>query len=121
MATVIKPKRSDTAAAVPVSGDLAVGEIAINSADKKIYVKNANGTIVDLLSGAGSLVVSDTDTTGTVQNITFADSIDGLFAIDTTTTPGTAIVSLNISSDRDYGLITQEVGSYNSIDYGTIA
>ena len=65
--TIIKPKRSDTAAAVPVSGDLAVGEIAINSVDKKIYVKNASGTIIDLLSGAGSGTV--TSVAATVPNI----------------------------------------------------
>jgi hypothetical protein len=48
MATEIKPKRSESASAVPSSGDLAVGEIAVNSADQKIYTKQADGTIVEI-------------------------------------------------------------------------
>lgn len=48
MTTVIKPKRSETASAVPSSSDLAEGEIAINSTDLKIYTKQADGTIVEV-------------------------------------------------------------------------
>lgn len=49
MATVaIKPKRSETASSVPSSGDLQVGEIAINSADQKIYTKTSGGSIVEV-------------------------------------------------------------------------
>jgi hypothetical protein len=48
MTTVIKPKRSENASAVPSSSDLAAGEIAINSTDLKIYTKQADGTIVEV-------------------------------------------------------------------------
>lgn len=41
-------KRSETPAAVPLVGDLAVGEIAINLADKKIFSKNSANEIVSL-------------------------------------------------------------------------
>ena len=34
MAIVLKPKKSETASAVPDTGDLAVGEICMNVADK---------------------------------------------------------------------------------------
>ena len=34
MATVIKPKRSETGSSVPTSSDLEVGEFAVNTADK---------------------------------------------------------------------------------------
>ena len=34
MSTVIKVKRSETASSVPTTSDLAVGEIAVNTADK---------------------------------------------------------------------------------------
>ena len=47
MATVIKLKRSSTADSVPTTSDLADGEVAINLADKKIYVNNG-GTIVEV-------------------------------------------------------------------------
>ena len=36
MATVIKLKRSETASSVPSTSDLQVGELAINTSDKKI-------------------------------------------------------------------------------------
>jgi hypothetical protein len=49
MATVaIRPKRSETASSVPSSGDLEVGEVAINSADQKIYTKKSDGTVVEV-------------------------------------------------------------------------
>ena len=42
MAQVIKPKRKFTAGA-PTTSDLVEGEIAINTADKKLYIRdNAN-------------------------------------------------------------------------------
>ena len=46
MSTIIKPKRSETANAVPTSDDLEVGELAINIADRIIYTKNSNNDIV---------------------------------------------------------------------------
>ena len=43
MSTVIKVKRSETASSVPTTSDLAVGEIAVNTADKKVYVRASGG------------------------------------------------------------------------------
>ena len=39
MAIILKPKKSETASAVPTTGDLAVGEICMNVADRKIYTR----------------------------------------------------------------------------------
>ena len=53
MATVaIRPKRSETASSVPSSGDLEVGEVAINSADQKIYTKKSDGTVVEIANAS---------------------------------------------------------------------
>ena len=49
MASTIKIKRSTTASSVPAGGTLAVGELALNTADLKIYT-SANGTHNILLS-----------------------------------------------------------------------
>ena len=38
MATVIKPKRSETSGSAPTTSDLVAGEIAVNTADIKIYI-----------------------------------------------------------------------------------
>ena len=49
MATIaIKPKRSETTSSVPSGSDLETGEIAINSADLKIYTKQTDGTVVEV-------------------------------------------------------------------------
>ncbi|MDB4351134.1 hypothetical protein OAA34_00310 [bacterium] len=45
MATVIKPKRSDTALSAPTTSDLAEGEIALNTADQIIYTRTASGIV----------------------------------------------------------------------------
>lgn len=43
--TPIQLYRTSTASAVPVAGDLAAGELAINLTDEKLYFKNAGGTV----------------------------------------------------------------------------
>lgn len=63
MATVIKIKRSETASSVPAAGDLAVGELAMNPTDQKMYTKLANGNVVVVASvttAGTSDVVDDT-------------------------------------------------------------
>ncbi len=70
MAIVLKPKKSETASAVPTTSDLAVGEICMNIADQKIYTRKSNNSIVVVSSH-----VSDTvggDLTGTVSNASIA-------------------------------------------------
>jgi hypothetical protein len=48
MATIIKLKRSETASSIPDAEDLAVGEIAVNTADKLFYTKTAGNQIVSV-------------------------------------------------------------------------
>jgi hypothetical protein len=54
MANQIILKKSSTAAKVPLASDLAVGEIAINLADQKLYSKNAGGTVILVGSGTST-------------------------------------------------------------------
>jgi hypothetical protein len=46
--SVIIPKKSVLSGAVPSSGSLSFGEIAINHADKKLYAKHPNGTVQEI-------------------------------------------------------------------------
>ena len=64
MATVIKLKKSEVAASVPDTGDLVVGEVAINTADQKIYVRDSSDNIV-IVANAG-------ETLGTVLAMSIA-------------------------------------------------
>ena len=116
MSTVVQIKRSETTGAEPVAGDLQVGELAVNLVDRKIFSKNSTGDVVSL----GGVEVNDGTATASVATISFADTIFGDFHVDTDTAPGTAIVRLNQLSDLDYGLITDEVAAYNSVDYGSL-
>jgi hypothetical protein len=43
--TPIQLYRTSTASAVPVAGDLAAGELAINLTDERLYFKNTAGTV----------------------------------------------------------------------------
>ena len=85
MATRIKPKRSETSSSVPTTSNLAVGEIAINSADQKIYTRDSNDNIVTLAQPGLLNVVEDTtpqlggslDTNS--NDINFADNDKAIF------------------------------------------
>ena len=52
MANIFKPKRSNTAAKVPTTTDLASGEIGVNMADQKVYINNGTSVVQ---VGAGKL------------------------------------------------------------------
>lgn len=45
---IIKPKRTSTASNIPTTSNLEVGEIAINLADKKLYVRDTSNNIIEL-------------------------------------------------------------------------
>ena len=71
MSTVIKLKRTTTAAAVPTTSDLEDGEIAVNLTDKKVFVRNGgsivtvanfNDSAVDLTSISSNLLPTTTTT-----------------------------------------------------------
>jgi len=48
MATKIIHKKSSVADSIPVDADIAPGELALNLADRKIYSKQTDGTIVEM-------------------------------------------------------------------------
>ena len=63
MATVIKPKRSETALSVPAANSLAVGELAMNVTDGKFYTKTS-GNVVKEVGGAGAVTLNSVTTAG---------------------------------------------------------
>jgi hypothetical protein len=70
VATVIKLKRSFTTGAVPSTGDLEVGEVAMNPTDGKIWTKDGDGNVVLLggLQDGSSLPTSDPAIAGILWN-----------------------------------------------------
>lgn len=82
MSTTIQIKRSSTASAVPLSGDLAVGELAVNLADKRLFAKQADGTIIELSTNptdldAATLRIDGVEITASATEL---NSLDGLTA-----------------------------------------
>ena len=53
MAQTIQLKRSSVAGNLPTSSDLALGEIAINTADGAVYIKKGNDDIVIVFGAEG--------------------------------------------------------------------
>ena len=63
MTTVIKPKRSETALAIPSSGSLETGELALNITDGKFYTKTTGGVVKEV-GGAGSVTLASVTSNG---------------------------------------------------------
>ena len=63
MATVIKPKRSETALSVPAANSLAIGELAMNVTDGKFYTKTSGGVVKEV-GGAGAVTLNSVTTAG---------------------------------------------------------
>jgi hypothetical protein len=88
MSNVIKLKRSEVANAVPLAADLAVGEVAFNPTDKKIYSKDSGGNVV--------LIATASDT---LQNITSrgASSTNAITLSNTTASSSTTTGALKVA------------------------
>ena len=66
MAIKIIPKKSVVADKVPLAGDLAVGELAINLKDKKIFSKDGLGNVFEFPT-SGTVSVAGTQAEATAS------------------------------------------------------
>ena len=66
MATVIKPKRSETALSVPAASSLAIGELAMNVTDGKFYTKTTGGVVKEV-GGAGAVNLDSVTSAGDIS------------------------------------------------------
>ena len=67
MANVLKLKRSTTASDVPTTSDLADGEVAVNLADQKIYVRNGGSIVVVADATAGAPTFTSATVSGNLS------------------------------------------------------
>ena len=74
MSQIIKLKRSSTASAEPTTAQLALGEVAINTYDGKMYIKKDDGTeeIIEVGASSGGLVYVKTTFTATASQTLFS-------------------------------------------------
>lgn len=91
--TPIQTYYSSTATNVPVAGNLAAGELAVNVADLKLYVKNSAGVV--------SLLASSASASATVSSVNASGGSTGMnFTGGPITTSGTLTMAgtLNVSN-----------------------
>jgi hypothetical protein len=62
MAQVIKLKRSSTAKAVPTTGNLELGELAMNTADGKLFFEKNDGSAT-----IQTILTTSSQTTGSIE------------------------------------------------------
>jgi hypothetical protein len=87
MANTIITKNSSTASAVPTSGDLVQGELAVNVTDKRLFTEDSGGTVVELGVNPTSVTTGNLSATGTTTlagastsaDITFGDNDKAVF------------------------------------------
>jgi len=82
MSTTIQIKRSSTASGVPLSTDLAVGELAVNLADKRLFTKQSDGTIIELSTNptdldAATLRIDGVEITASATELNSLDGFTG--------------------------------------------
>ena len=75
MTQVIKPKRSYTAGDAPTTSDLVEGEIAINTADAKLYIRDNSNNIVAIAGGGGTASGATTEVTQSSHGLNVKDCI----------------------------------------------
>ena len=114
MATVIKPKRSETALSVPAAGSLAVGELAMNVTDGKFYTKTSGGVVKEV-GGAGAVTLQDVTTSGAITtndmtlngaNLVFEGFLENAF--ETTLTAVEPTADNTVSLPNHSGVLATE-------------
>jgi len=104
MSQIIKLKRSGTASAEPTTAQLALGEVAINTYDGKMYIKKDDGVeeIIEVGSGGGLVYVKTTVTaTGgqtTVTGLTYTAGLVDVYLNGVKLVVGQDVTATNGSS-----------------------
>tara|TARA_B100001093_G_scaffold2188_1_gene2151 strand:- start:146 stop:529 length:384 start_codon:yes stop_codon:yes gene_type:complete len=108
MPTVIKPKRSETALAVPAANALEVGELALNVTDGKFYVKKSDNSVKEV-GGAGSVTLNDVVTNGafTTTSILLDQGANLIFEGNLANSYETTLTVAEPTSDRTITLPNQ--------------
>ena len=83
MPNTIRHKRSATASAAPAAASLVAGELAVNTADGRVYTKQDSGTVVDValaILATGQTIVAAAGSV-TAPSITFTgDTNTGIYS-----------------------------------------
>ena len=123
MTTVFKPKRSEVAASVPTTGQLEVGEIALNITDGKFFTKTS-GNVVKEVGGAGAITLQGVTNNGAIStndiilngaDLVFEGNIENAF--ETTLTVAEPTVDRVITLPNQSGTVAMDG---DAIAYGIV-
>ena len=108
MTTVIKPKRSETALAVPTAGSLEVGELALNVTDGKFYTKTSANAVKEV-GGAGSVTLQNVMTNGatTITDILLDQGANLIFEGNLSNAYETTLTAVEPTADNTVSLPNQ--------------
>tara|TARA_R110000796_G_scaffold62393_1_gene143901 strand:+ start:244 stop:2682 length:2439 start_codon:yes stop_codon:yes gene_type:complete len=101
--TQITTKNSSTGAAVPATGDLVKGELAVNVADKKLYTKDAGGAIVELGINPTTIDINAGTIDGTTIGATTPAAISGTTGTFTGEITANGGIALDDSDKATFG------------------
>lgn len=85
--------RSSTTGVVPNPSILTVGELAVNTADAKLWTKHTNGALVDLTAGGGG----GTTIYSTTIEVDFGTTEDGMASVSVPATWATSTSKITIT------------------------
>ena len=123
MTTVFKPKRSEVAASIPTSGQLEVGEIALNITDGKFFSKTTAGVVKEV-GGAGAITLQGVTNNGAIStndiilngaDLVFEGNIENAF--ETTLTVAEPTVDRVITLPNQSGTVAMDG---DAIAYGIV-
>ena len=105
MPTVIKPKRTETALAVPTAGALAVGEIAMNVTDGKFFTKTSGGVVKEV-GGAASVTLNSVTSAGAIStnDITLDQGANLIFEGNLSNAYETTLTAVEPTADNTVSL-----------------
>lgn len=131
--TTIITKNSSTSSAVPTSGDLTKGELAINVTDKKLFTKDNSGTVVKVVGSLGNqeanavaitggTIAGVTQTNGTINGAVIggssAQAITGTLVTATTNFAGNLVG--NVTGNVTGNITGAVTGDTTGTHYGNV-
>ena len=121
MANTIITKNSSTASAVPTSGQLVQGELAVNVTDKRLFTENSAGTVVEVGVNPSSITTGNLTASGTVtipDNAISGDKVEGgtINAVTVNTlTSGAVDINGGAVDGTTVGATTPSTGAFTTL------
>ena len=116
--TLVQLYRSATPGSVPSAGNLAAGELAINTADEKLFFKNASGGVVEFSGGFSYTNVKTSNYAASAGEGVQTDTTGGSFTVTLPATPATGDQVIVTDAAESWAVNNLTVGRNGSLIEG---